>query len=134
MGYKYEAVNGLADAAYYDQLRANSKRMRANPTMAEEQLWQCLRAKRLGVKFRRQHVIGEFIADFICMSEMLIIEVDGGYHLDPIQEQDDRIRTEKLNSMGYRVIRFTNDEVLYQKEMVLESIRKQIRFTALEDI
>ena len=85
------------------------------------------------MKFRRQHVIGEFIADFICMNEMLIVEVDGEYHQDHVQASNDYTRTEKLNEMGYRVIRFTNYEVLYDIETVLQTIRSYIKHTEQEE-
>lgn len=98
--------------------------MRYEPTMAEIRLWECLRAKRLGVKFRRQHVIDDYIADIVCLSEKLVIEVDGEYHNEEEQQTLDKQRTERLDALGYRVLRFTNDQVLFQIEDVLETIQK----------
>lgn len=116
----------------YTQLREHSKNHRREPTVAEIRLWECLRAKRLGVKFRRQHVIGDFIVDFVCLNEMLVIEVDGGYHNDPQQQEDDRLRTEELKRLGYRELRFTNDEVIYNIYNVLDTIRNAFVFSDLE--
>ena len=117
----------------YSFTKDKSKNMRREPTVAEIRLWECLRAKQLGVKFRRQHVIDDYIADFICLNEMLIIEVDGEYHDTPEQQESDSVRTAKLNTLGFRVIRFTNDQILFQIEEVLEQIRKSILFTDISD-
>ncbi len=114
----------------YSITRSHSKDSRREPTVAEIRLWECLRGKQLGVKFRRQHVIDEFIADFVCLDEMLVIEVDGEYHFTDEQKAADQQRTDKLNSLGFRVIRFTNDEVLFKIDEVLNSIRKCFVFSS----
>ena len=132
MAYNYEPSNALADPILYNELLSHARRMRGNATLAEQRLWECLRGKGLGVKFRRQHPIDGYIADFICLTEMLIIEVDGGYHQDYQQEEADILRTEKLNKLGYRVIRFSNEEVLYNTDNVLSTIRDCIRFSEIE--
>ena len=90
----------------YDILKTFIREHRNNPTEAEKVLWQLLRGKTLGVKFRRQHAIGDYIADFACLSANLVIEVDGGYHQEPNQQEIDQIRTEYLESKGFKVIRF----------------------------
>jgi len=92
-----------------------------------------LRRKSLGVKFRRQHPIDEFIADFACLEEQLVIEVDGGYHDDPLQQEDDERRTSILVAKGYRILRFKNEEVLLDIENVLTKIRDNIRFTKISE-
>ena len=120
----YHPDNETADPLLYTVLRGFSHEMRYEPTMAEIRLWECLRAKRLGVKFRRQHVIDDYIADFVCLSEKLVIEVDGEYHNEEEQQTLDKQRTERLDALGYRVLRFTNDQVLFQIEDVLETIQK----------
>lgn len=120
----YHPDNETADTLLYTVLRGYSHEMRYEPTMAEIRLWECLRAKRLGVKFRRQHVIDDYIADFVCLSEKLVIEVDGEYHNEEEQQTLDKQRTERLDALGYRVLRFTNDQVLFQIEDVLETIQK----------
>nr|MBC8289238.1 DUF559 domain-containing protein [Planctomycetota bacterium] len=85
--------------------------LRQKTTKAETLLWQALRAKRFcGLKFRRQHPVGPFFADFACSTRKCIIEVDGGYHEET--EEKDRARQRYLEQHGWRVIRFSNDEVL----------------------
>lgn len=91
-------------------------------TEAEEALRDLLRNEQTGHKFRRQHIIDNYIADFICIKEKLIIEVDGGYHSTSLQEEKDNERTERLNVLGYTVIRFTNEEILFTPDKVIEHI------------
>jgi len=90
--------------------------------MAEQVLWQHIRNNILGVKFLRQHIIGDYIADFVSTQCYLIIEVDGAYHAEQKQMKMDENRTEALNRMGYKVIRFTNEEVLYNTKETIETI------------
>jgi very-short-patch-repair endonuclease len=96
--------------------RTNSKTMRRaanlrkNTTPAEKKLWAYLERSQLGVPFRRQHAIGNFIVDFCCVKKKLIVELDGSQHLD-LQEYDED-RTAYLKSRGYRVIRFWNNDVM----------------------
>lgn len=98
-----------------------AEELRARSTPAEEALWQCLRRDGLnGLRFRRQHPIGGYIADFACPQHRLVIEVDGSVH--DIQQEDDIRRTESLNELDYRVIRFSNDEVLNNIGSVLAAI------------
>ena len=118
--YGYET----ADPALWEILKSNSQANRQNPTEAEKLLWERLRNNQNGYKIRRQHPINGYIADFVCLSKGLVIEVDGGYH-QYTKEQDD-FRTEVLNSEGFKVIRFTNNEVLNNTESVLNSIKEQL--------
>ena len=95
--------------------------LRQTGTDAERWLWQRLRRRQLlGQKFRRQVPIGQYIVDFLCCEQMLVVEIDGAQHRQ--QEMYDRARTEFLEGKGYRVIRYWNNEVLQQGEAVLESI------------
>ena len=110
----------------YDLMIKNAKELKKNPTDAEVLLWERLRNKQLGKKFRRQHVIGDFIVDFVCLPEKIVIEVDGGYHNDEKQQEADRMRDAILESSGYKVIRFTNEEVLYTTGKVIEKIKSTI--------
>ena len=105
------------------RLIEEAKRMRKEPTDAEAALWELLRDKKLGDKFRRQHLIDDFIVDFVCLSKNLVIEVDGGYHNDPTQKEYDQQRTLYLSEKGFKVIRFTNEEVLGNTEAVLTKIK-----------
>lgn len=101
--------------------------MRKSPTYAEHVLWQVLRAKRLGVSFRRQHPVGPYIAHFICLELALIIEVDGDVHEEPPQKEHDEARSVYLSKRGLRVVRFTNEEVLGDLDRVLTRIEQIIR-------
>ncbi|MCX7854973.1 MAG: DUF559 domain-containing protein [Anaerolineae bacterium] len=101
-------------------LGPQAREMRKNPTFAEEVLWQRLRDEQLGVKFRRQHCIGRFIVDFYAREPRLIVEVDGPIHEQ--QKEYDAWRQSILEEMGYRVLRFTNDEVLENVEGVIQVI------------
>lgn len=113
-------------------LRAHSKQMRGNPTPAEARLWYHLRAKRLnGVKFVRQSVRRPFIADFIARSHKFVIEIDGDTH-GTTQQRDTR-RTAQLNALGYRVLRFTNGDVMTNEPAVLEAILAALGTAPLPD-
>ncbi len=111
-----------ADPIYYAQLKDWAKKMRSNPTEAESILRDYVRAKNLGHKFLFQYIIGPFIVDFFCPDCKLIIEVDGGYHSEPLQEYDDELRTQMLEELGYKVIRFSNERVLYDIDNVVNEI------------
>ena len=103
-------------------------------TDAELILWDHLNAKKLeGYKFRRQHVIDEYIVDFVCLKENLVIEIDGGYHFNPEIQEADKLRTEILENLGYRVIRFTNEEVTDNIDYVLKSILAALKTPPLGD-
>lgn len=122
VGYRY------ADPYSYRLLKEYALQNRSVSTQAEEVLWNALKTKQLeGHKFRRQHIIDKFIADFVCLKKKLVIEVDGLIHQLPENKASDEHRTDILNEHGFNVIRFTNDEVLYQLETVLSKI-----LTALE--
>ena len=98
-----------------------ARHLRRNQTEVERQLWRLLRDRRLeGFKFRRQHPIGPYFADFACIAEGLVVEADGGQHLD--QAAYDQTRTRFLQSRGFRVIRFWNHEVLQAREVVLGEV------------
>lgn len=111
----------------YQVLKEYARKNRVATTDAEAILWEYLRAGRMGVKFRRQHPVLDFIADFICLSERLIIEVDGGYHNTEYQLEKDEIRDDRLHSMSYRILRYTNEQVIYETETVLEDIKYNIK-------
>ena len=110
----------------YRLLKGFALENRKNQTLAEQVLWNHIRAEQLDVKVLRQHIIGDYIVDFLIPDVCLIIEVDGPYHAKCWQMQEDEQREETLNRMGYRVIRFTNEEVLYDTDNVLETIIKEI--------
>jgi len=98
-----------------------AQKLRKNQTDAEKMLWQHLRNRQiLNCKFRRQHTIGPYVVDFICIEKGLIIEVDGSQHFD--QQIYDRKRTTYFEGQGFSVLRFWNNDVLCRLESVLEKI------------
>ena len=106
--------------AYVYQL---CRKLRGKQTDAEKLLWECLRRKRLkGLKFRRQHPIGRYIADFYCPEARLVIELDGGIHQFKDQKEYDRVRQEMIEMRGIRVVRIKNDEVEQDKESVISKV------------
>jgi very-short-patch-repair endonuclease len=99
--------------------------LRRNMTDAERKLWRLLRGKQMnGLKFRRQHPFEDFILDFVCLAEHLVVEVDGGQHQELIAE--DSIRTRSLEKAGFRVLRFWNHDVLQKFEAVAEKINQEV--------
>jgi very-short-patch-repair endonuclease len=107
-----------------DWLTTNARRMRTEATDAERVLWRHLRAHRLaGRKFKRQQSIGPYIVDFVCFGSRLIVEVDGGQHL---QSDRDARRDAWLRQQGFRVLRFWNSDVLHRTESVLEEIASRL--------
>jgi len=106
-------------------MKQRARGFRRDGNNAERQVWRLLRDRRLGgLKFRRQHVLGKYIVDFVCLSARLVIEIDGDRHENP---EDDVRRTAALEQMGYRVIRFWNSYV-YDREsaiadMILDALR-----------
>ena len=99
-------------------LLERARELRKQQTSTEEILWECLRDRRLlNTKFRRQHNIGQFIADFYCHPARLVIELDGEIHQS--QQIEDANRDEWMESQGLKVLRFGNDEVLDDLEGVL---------------
>ena len=99
-------------------MKSRARKLRQNATDAETLLWRHLRDRRLaGFKFRRQHVIGHYIVDFVCPSEKLIVELDGGQHAERVA-YDER-RTGYLESNGFRVVRFWNNDLLRDVDSVL---------------
>ena len=109
---------------------AIAKKLRINSTDTEKYLWKYLRERQLeGFKFRRQHPIGKYIVDFINLERKIIIEVDGGQHLE---NKKDKLRDKWLEEKGYEVLRFWDNEVLTNIEGVLESIRKKLYSPSLQ--
>jgi len=112
-----------ADPALYQILKDYAQKHRDNPTKAEMVIWEFLKSKKLeNFNFRRQHIIGQYIADFVCLDRMLIIEIDGKIHQLPENKESDEIRTQWLESKGFKVIRFTNEQVTIETKKVLNNI------------
>lgn len=123
MKFVYET----ADCANYDLLAAYADYNKSHPTEAEGIMWDFLKSKSInGYKFRRQHIIKDYIVDFVCLNKKLVIEIDGQYHLEGNQIVKDKARTEDLQRNGYTVIRFTNEEVTGNTAEVLRKIKKAL--------
>ena len=120
--YRYET----ADGTFYSILKDYSEENRNNHTTAESIVWDFLRSKQLGVKFRRQHIIDQYIVDFVCLQKHLIIEIDGKYHFYLGQQIDDAVREKALKEKGYRFLRFTNEEVIGNTAQVIKKIKDEL--------
>ena len=108
------------DAGVASNQRSRARAMRGAPTEAELRLWRLLRDRRLsGFKFRRQVPLGTYIVDFFCVGAKLIVEADGSQHAESLR---DKARDAYLESQGWKVLRFWNNEVLQNREGVLETI------------
>ncbi len=109
--------------AYEGKLKDFSRELRAHMTDAEKSLWLRLRRKQLkGYQFYRQKIIGDYIVDFYCPRARLVVEVDGGQHYGPEEMAKDRVRDKCLREQGLEVLRFSDREVLVERESVLEKI------------
>lgn len=153
-----------ADAFEYNLLKENAKANRHNMTEAESAFWSMVRGGALGERCIRQHVIGDYIVDFLFRKSKLIVEIDGGYHnkrpskspclgrlpesrktseidllelgvkqpkwMDPTHDQveEDRVRQDWLEHMGYKVIRFTNKQVLCDTENVIKEVKASLNW------
>ena len=108
-----------------DKLRGLAKNLRGKATNTENYLWLFLKNRQLeGVKFRRQEPMGRYILDFVSYERKIVIELDGGQHAE--NKKKDKERDAWLNSQGYEVLRFWDNEVLKNKDGVLESIRQKL--------
>ena len=112
---------------YNRRLKQYSRQLRNNMTDAERLLWAKIRMKQLnGHQFYRQKPIGNYIVDFFCPKAKLVIEIDGSHHLVGEKIEYDRIRNEYLSSIGLRVLRFSNSDVMIHIEGVVERIKEEI--------
>jgi uroporphyrinogen-III synthase len=108
-----------------DELRAMAKEFRSNPTRAEREAWEILRAKRcLGLKFKRQFPLRGFIVDFFCRELRLILEIDGSVHDEPDQRERDLAKDELFRACGFRVVRIRNEDVGRE---ALESLLRSLK-------
>ena len=125
IGRSFASVWGAhtADTTQYSILKENAQANRKNPTEAETILWNLLKGNNLGLHFRRQHIILDYIVDFICLEKGLVIELDGGYHNDPDQAKYDKQRTDHLKQLGYTELRFANEELLTNPDAVIARIK-----------
>jgi poly(A) polymerase len=118
----------LAPTALWDRVKAAARQMRHAPTAAERALWEALRNSQLeGFRFRRQHAVGPYIADFYCAQARLVVEVDGPSH--DLTRDEDGLRSEYFNALGIGTLRFDNQQVLSDIQAVLSAIRKHLPTT-----
>ncbi len=121
---KGEGRDSLADQRVVNQAR----QLRRNSTEAERRLWSKLNSMQLdGVKFRRQHPIGPYIIDFVCLGCKLVLEIDGGQHSEDDVRKSDESRTAWLIKEGYQVLRFWNNDVVNNIDGVVENIKEALR-------
>ena len=119
-------TQGAGGPFFVGRLAEQALRMRRAPAAAEEQLWQALRrGGSSGLQFRRQHPIGRFIVDSYCVRVGLVVEVDGAVHASLDAQMTDAERDAYLESMGLRVLRFTNDEVINELSLVIDRIKDE---------
>jgi PncC family amidohydrolase len=122
-----------ADPITYGLLKEFVTEHRSIPTEAEKVLWEIVRGKKMaGFKFRRQHIISNYIADFVCLSGKLIIEVDGLHHQLPENKANDEVRTKELKNLGFDVIRFTKEQILNEPDQVINVIIQRSKQKRLE--
>ena len=113
-------VIGSASQLFYKELRLRAEEMRENPTEAEKTLWNVINNKKLGFKFRQQHIINRFIVDFYCIEKSLAIELDGSIH--DKQQEHDAERDNLLNSLGVNILRFSNECIINKLDSVINLI------------
>jgi very-short-patch-repair endonuclease len=116
----------VADPVEYSLLKEYAKVNRRTMTDAESVFWSIARANGLGQKCRRQYIIGKYIVDFFFRESMLIVEIDGGYHFTEQQQTDDAERQQYFEAKGYRVLRFTNEEVIADTDQVISTIKNNL--------
>jgi Uncharacterized protein conserved in bacteria len=103
------------------RLISNARRMRHEPTDAERKFWFAVRGRKFdGYKFKRQYPVGPYIADFVCLDQRLIVELDGGQHAQQVEY--DITRTDYLRTRGFRVLRIWNDDFLRTPDAILEGV------------
>ncbi len=112
----------VADPYYYKSLKEFATNQKNNPTEAEKILWERLRGRKDGFKFRRQHIIDKYIADFVCLQKGVVIELDGNIHQLPEVKENDEMRSSRLNELGFDVLRFINHQILNYPDIACEDI------------
>ena len=116
-----------ADVIEYGILKDNAKANRNKMTEAEATFWSVAKSSGLGQKCRRQYVIGPYIVDFFFRSSLLIVELDGKYHFTKQQQEADAIRQTWLEQQGYKVLRFTNEAILFDTAKTIATIKRHLQ-------
>lgn len=115
-----------AEPMEYNLMKENARSNRKHMTEAETAFWSLVKGNALGYRCLRQHIIGDFIVDFLFVRRKLIVEIDGGYHFTEEQQIEDAQRTAWLESWGYRIIRFTNEQVLCDTDNVINNLKSSL--------
>ena len=123
---KFKVQSPRIGAIQDEKLLEQAKEMRANPTEAEAALWSELKGKKLGIKFRKQHLITDFIVDFVCLSKKLIVEIEKDHHGNEESIAKEKIQTKTLAALGYKIIRLSDEEVKTHLEQVLKTIKDEL--------
>ncbi|MFZ7273747.1 endonuclease domain-containing protein [Avibacterium avium] len=124
---------------YSKNLKELSQKLRSDQTDAERKLWQRINQDQLlGFRFNRQKPLLNYIVDFYCAKAKLVIELDGGHHYEPGYQEKDQLRDDELRALGLTIMRFSNDEIYYEIESVVEQIylfleQVQISLSGAED-
>jgi len=119
--FRYHTTDSITWRALQDRVLE----MRNSPTQAEDKLWQSLRKNLTGDHFRRQHIIDKFVVDFVCLAKNLVIEVDGDIH--DYQQEKDKERTDILKILGFKIVRFKNEEVLRNTAGIIKKIENELK-------
>ena len=119
---KFKVQSARKNVEKNASLVEKANEMRANPTETEAILWKELKGKKLEIKFRKQHLINDYIVDFVCLAKKLIIEVDGEGELSQEETKKEETRVDSLNEQGYKIIKFSNEEVVSHLDQVLITI------------
>ena len=112
-----------ADPTEYELLKENAKSNRKNMTEAESVFWSSVKGSALGQRWLRQHIIGDYIVELWMRKSKVVVEIDGGYHFTDEQQEDDALRTDWLEHQGYKIIRFKNEQVLFDTNKVIEILK-----------
>lgn len=115
-----------ASPSSYGMLKQYARENRKYMTDAEKMLWEELRLEQLGVKVQRQYIIKDYIVDFVCLENNLIIEVDGAYHFEPKQQILDEYRQSDLKGLGFKVLRFSNEDIMCNMNDVIDKIKHEL--------
>lgn len=115
-----------ADPIEYKVLKEKGISNRKNMTEAESVFWSSVKGSALGQRCVRQHIIGIYIVDFLFRKSRVIVEIDGGYHFTKEQQEEDATRQDWFENQGYKIVRFTNEQVLFDTDNIINELKKQL--------
>ena len=125
-----EGYRQTADPISYERLEEKAKENRKKPTEAEDAFWKMAGGNSFGVKFRRQHIINNYIVDFVSLKGKLVVEIDGGYHNTQEQQIEDNLRSQTLKDYGFSILRLKNEEVINDPEGVKDKVEMALWLAA----